>query len=263
MALLEDRFSSVDQSLKAKLQQARRANRHTGIRGDELAGALGKEVRDHFVECASFYDKCEVEDTHGGVSKEVDIVFLNRFHPAFLLEDRPRAFFIEGVLAAAEVKTSLNRIKMIDCLQKAQKFKRLIARVEGKDLQAHNLDAEDFPRYLLRRPFFAFAYEDKRPLSVIHKNIEDWTETNEVHEVERIDAVFILNKGIIVNLGSGVGTPEMKDPKGEVLNGFVRNETPAIFSQLILWLSRVCPTFSSLHPILLRYMQFGTSGHVK
>ena len=109
------------------------------MRGDELGGALGQMVDDHLVECASFYEKCEVTDTHGNRSNEVDLVFLNRFHPQFLLKDRPRAFFIEGVIAAAEIKTSLDKRETIYCLEKARTFKRLLARVEGKDLLAHNV----------------------------------------------------------------------------------------------------------------------------
>jgi uncharacterized protein DUF6602 len=263
MPLLDDRFSNIDQQPSAKLRDARRSTRHDGIRGDELSGALGEIVKSHFVDCASYYEKCEVTDTHGSLSNEVDLVFLNHFHPAFLLKDRPRAFFIEGVLAAAEVKTSLDKSETIDCLQKAQAFKRLLPRVEGNDLQTHNVEAEDWSRYLLRRPFFAFAYEDTRRLSTIHRNIEEWINAHQIPDVEQIDAFFIRNKGIIVNLGSGSGTLEIRDANGDLLSGFVRNETTAVFSQLILWLSSVCPTFTSLHPILLRYMNFSTAGFVK
>jgi hypothetical protein len=263
MALLDDRFSNIHQLLAEKLRQARRSTGHAGVRGNELGGALGEIVKDHFVDCASYYEQCQVTDTHGTISNEVDLVFLNRFHPAFLLKDRPRAFFIEGVLAAAEVKTSLDKGETIDCLQKARAFKRLRPKVEGTDLQTHNVEAKDWTRYLLRRPFFAFAYEDTRRLSTIQRNIEDWVDANRVPDVEQIDAFFIRNKGIIVNLGSGLGALEMQDVSGGLLSGFVRHETSAIFSQLILWLSLVCPTFTSLRPILLRYMNYSVAGYVK
>jgi hypothetical protein len=263
MALLDDRFSNIDQLLTKKLQDARSSTTHLGVRGDELSKALGDAIREHLIDCASSHEKCEVRDTHGSFSQEVDLVFLNRFHPAFLLNDRPRAFFIEGVIAAAEVKTFLNKNETVDCLEKARAFKRLLARVEGKDLQSHNVDAEDWSRYLLRRPFFAFAYEDTRTLGTVQNNIEEWIVTNQVPEVERIDAFFILNKGVVVNLGSGLGALEMRDTNGDLLTGFARNETSAIFSQVILWLSRVCPSFTSLHPILLRYMTFNVSNYVK
>jgi hypothetical protein len=263
VSLLDDRFANIDQLLAAKLQEARLSTRHSGVRGDELGGALGHIVKDHFVDCSSYYEKCEVRDTHENFSSEVDLVFLNRFHPRFLLKDRPRAFFIEGVLAAAEVKASLDKSETIDCSQKARAFKRLQPTVDGNDLQTHNVDAEDWPRYLLRRPFFAFAYEDARRLSTIQKNIEDWVRMYQVPDAEQIDAFFILNKGIIVNLGTGSGVLEKMDANGDLLTGFVRNETTAIFSQLITWLSWVCPRFTSLHPILLRYKTFNTADFVK
>jgi hypothetical protein len=263
MPLLDDRFSDIDQALRKKLQGARISTTHMGVRGDELGGALGEVILDHLVECASFYEKCEVTDTHGNRSNEVDLIFLNRFHPKFLLKDRPRAFFIEGAIAAAEVKTSLDKPLTIDCLEKARTFKRLLARVEGRDLQAHNVEAEDWSRYLLRRPFFAFAYEDTRTLGVVQQNVEEWVRANSVPEEEQIDAIFILNKGVIVNLGSGSGVVEMKDTNGDLVSGFARAETLAVFSQLITWLSQVCPSFAALHPILLRYATFSTAGYVK
>jgi hypothetical protein len=263
MSLLDDRYADIDRALSQKLQAARKSTGHMGVRGDELAGALGEIIEHHLIECAAFFEKCEVTDTHGNRSNEVDLVFLNRFHPKFLLKDRPRAFFIEGVIAAAETKTSLDKPETINCLEKARAFKRLLATVEGRDLLAHNIEAEDWSRYLLRRPFFAFAYEDTRALSVVQQNIEEWVKTNGVPEAEQIDAFFILNRGVIVNLGSGAGAVDMRDANGHLVGGLARIETSAVFSQLISWLSLVCPSFTSLHPILLRYMAFSTAGYVK
>jgi hypothetical protein len=228
-----------------------------------LARALGQEIQKHFIECASFHENCEIHDTHGRVTKEIDLALLNRFHPTFLLTDPPRSLYMEGVIAAAEVKTSLDKRDTIDCLEKAQAFKRLLARVEGNDLAAHSVDSEDTFRFLIRRPFFAFAYEDSRPLSSLQKNIEEWMIDNCAPDHEKIDAVFVLNKGIMVNLASGAGAIEAKDAKGNLVSGFARRETKAIFSQLILWLSLVCPSFSSLNPILLKYAAFSTEGYRK
>jgi hypothetical protein len=228
MPLLDKRFSDVDNRLREKLKDARDITTHRGVRGNELAGALGQEIRDHLIDCASCHEQCEVRDTHGSVSPEIDLILLNRFHPPFLL-NKPRTLLIEGVLAAAEVKTALNKAELEDCLTKARAFKRLVASV---DLNARTVDA-DWPRYYLRRPYFAFAYEDRRNLGTIQRNVVNWISENRVPEVEQIDPVFVLNRGIIMNLGAGVGTIIVKDCMGEPLDGIVRRKTHAIFSQLI------------------------------
>lgn len=220
-------------------------------------------VHRHLTDCSAFYENCEVQDARGNLSDEVDLVFLNRFHPSFLAEGRPRAFYIEGVVAAAEVKATLNKTKLTDCLKKAQAFKRLVARVEDADLQAHNVDAEDWQRYLLRRPFFAFAYEDTRDIRIVQENIEEWVSDNGVPDAEQIDAVFVLGKGIIVNLGAGAGVVELRDTAGDLMSGFVRKTAQHVSLQLMLWLSSVCPSFTSLHPILLRYASFSAYDYVK
>jgi len=261
MSLFDEWSSDIDRRLEKKLGDARRATVNKAVRGNALAGVLGQEIRDHLIDCASFHEECEVRDGHNRISREVDLVLLNRFHPPFLLRDRPPRLYIEGVPAAAEVKTVLNKREMVDCLEKAQAFKQLVAEVRGSDLKAHNIENLDWHRYLLRRPFFAFAYEDSRSRRTVQRNIMEWVRDNGVPEEEQIDAIFVLNKGIIVNLGAGAGTIEMRDHKGEQLNGFVRSTSSAIFSQLITWLSLVCPSFSSLDPILLTYSTFETNGY--
>jgi hypothetical protein len=264
VTLLDERFADVDRRLARSLRNARSSTTHLGIRGDELAATLGEEIQDHFVDCASFHERCEIRDTHGALSKEVDLVLLNRFHPAFLLKDHPRILFIEGVLAAAEVKTSLDKGQLVDCLRKAQAFKRLQSKMTANDLEAHNVDNADWDRYLVRRPFFAFAYEDNRSLRTVKRNIEEWVADNRVPNEERIDAMFVLNRGIVVNLGAGtgIGAIEVWDENAHLLGGLVQKSTSSIFSQLITWLSLVCPNFTSLDPILLKYASFDTNGYV-
>jgi hypothetical protein len=138
VALLDERFDDVDRRLAEALKNARSSTTHRGVRGDELAAALGGEIQDHFVDCAAFHERCEVRDTRGALSQEVDLVLLNRFHPVFLLKNHPRIFFIEGILAAAEVKTSLDKGETVDCLRKARAFKRLQSKMTANDLEAHN-----------------------------------------------------------------------------------------------------------------------------
>lgn len=263
MSFLDERFAEIDRQLAEVLRASRAHVSHHGGRGDEVAAALGEMVSTHLVECASFHERCQVQDVAGSASGQLDLVFLNRFHPAFLAEGRPPAFYIEGIIAAAEVKTSLNKTEVIGCLEKARAFKRLVARVDGRDLQAHNVDAGDWQRFLLRRPFFAFAYEDTRDLGTVQDNIDEWVSDNSVPYTEQIDAVFVLNKGVLVNLGAGIGVIELKDAAGDILNGFVRKAVQPVSLQLMLWLSLVCPSFWSLHPILLRYELFSADGYVR
>jgi hypothetical protein len=263
LAILHERFADIDRRLAEALKKARSSTTHRGIRGDELAGVLGQEIRDHFIDCASFHERCEIRDTHCALSQEVDLVLLNRFHPAFLLKNRPRTFFIEGVLAAAEVKTSLDKGETVDCLAKARTFKRLQSNLTDRDFRSHNVDEPDWERYLVRRPFFAFAYEDSRNLRTVQRNVEEWVNDNRVSSAEQIDAIFVLNKGIVVNLGASTGAIEITGKSADMLTGFVRKDTSAIFSQLMLWLSLVCPSFTALDPILLRYASFDLDGYTR
>jgi hypothetical protein len=259
MNLLDAHFAGVDGLLRRKLRAIRSATRHKGGRGDDLAKVLGENVQKHLVDCSSFHERCEVRDSRDRVSNQVDLVFLNRFHPTFSLQEPPRLFLIEGVMAAAEVKTVLNKPRTIECLESARSFKRLQAKVDGRDLGEHNIEVDDWPRFLFSRPFFAFAYEDTRSLNAIAQNIQDWTTENHVPAEQQIDALFVLNRGIILNLGPNLSV--FKDDSGDPMTGLVSKETAVIFSQLMLWLATIGPVFRTLHPILLRHGDFSTDGY--
>ena len=263
MSFVNERLSEVDSRLAAALRRARGRTKHHGIRGNALADALGDEIQRHLIGCASVHKGCEARDTENRISREIDLVFLSRFHPAFLHDERPGLVYIEGVLAAAEVKTSLNRAEVADCVEKARHFKRLTAKIDSRDLQSHSLEAEDWDYFLWRRPFLAFAYEDRRDLSSIRDNIAAWSDENRIPDTERIDAVFVLNQGGIVNLRSGAGAPASPSHAGDGRWGILGKEIMPVFTQLILWLSRAAPDFSALSPILLRYAPFDLAAYCR
>lgn len=262
MSALSERLADVDDRLAKALVRARRQTRHLGVRGAAVAAVLGEEIRRHLIACAGFEEGCEVRDTCNRVSREVDLVFLNRFHPAFLHDDSPKLVYIEGVLAAAEVKTSLSGEGLADCLDKARCFKQLQAGIDPRlDLESHTLDNEDWDYFLWRRPFFAFAFDDRRDLPKIRDNIASWTEENRVPENEQIDAVFVLGKGGILNLRSGFGGDRSPGGAGHRQWGMLEQGQAPVFAQLMTWLTRACPDFSALSPILLRYASFDPSAY--
>jgi hypothetical protein len=100
--------------------------------------------------------------TGGNRSNQTDVVVTDEEQP-FQVDESPQLFIIEGVAAAAEVKTKLTAQELRDCLRKAERFKALEALL-GKATTLPSPTRRGNPnsdllRFYRRRPFFVFAYE--------------------------------------------------------------------------------------------------------
>jgi hypothetical protein len=59
-----------------------------------------------------------------------------------------------------------------------------------------------------------------------------------------VDAVFLLDRGVALNLGDGKGQVKVAGPDGEPVSGWVFYESQTVLAEMLLWLYRVMPRFS-------------------
>ena len=147
--------------LRISLAEARTKLSQSGDRGDVNEAAIREFLREHLPPKYRV-GQGEVIDHFGRISRQVDIVVADDEQP-FRVDDAVRLMIIEGVTAAAEVKTTLTTTELRDCREKGRRFKTLEA-IPGKStmlaaLQMHGKPNSDIRRFYQHRPFFAFAYE--------------------------------------------------------------------------------------------------------
>jgi hypothetical protein len=163
----------------------------------------------------------------------------------------PGLYFIEGVLAAGEVKAALKLSDAQEIMEKAAAFKRLRTALGHGDIALAN-DA-DVDRFLNRRPYFLFAFEAATPLENFYKRIIELEKSLSLGPTDHIDAIFLLDRGAAVNLGTGRGGLVAFDAHGTHKVGWIRDARPVMIA-LISWLSEVMPRIVHLSPIERHYL---------
>jgi hypothetical protein len=180
----------------------------------------------------------------------------------FHVDESPQLFIIEGVAAAAEVKTTLTAEELRDSVRKAERFKALEA-VLGKATMLASPDQRGNPnsdllRFYRRRPFFVFAYE-----GAIDENtlVEVAASRDQAHQPPPIDAIFVLDKGFALNYWDGNGALGYLDlTTGQVARGWRWLAEPSFtLVWLLMWLNSVMPRFAVRSSPLLAYLLPGTT----
>ena len=179
----------------------------------------------------------EVFDVDGRLSRQTDVVVANEFHVALQADwEKPQRFIIEAVQCAAEVKSSLTDVESLrDCVEKARAFKSLLVAQESTMITTDMRDDER--RFRDRRPYFVFAFESRLTLQTILGALTEWD--MELREVERpvVDALFVLDRGSLLHLGTGRGRLTIKGEGGAPLSGYVDfNAQSGVLTRLLVWM---------------------------
>jgi hypothetical protein len=242
--------------LKTALQEARTRMMHPGNGGDTNEAAFREFLQNHLSRKYQV-GHGEIIDSKGRRSKQVDVAITDDEQP-FPVTSSPELLIVEGVTAAAEVKTRLTVEELSDCLEKGRAFKRLEP-ILGKylalsgDKLENGVPNSDLVRFYFRRPFFVFAYEsvvaDQRLLDILQAS-------NQEDEVPPIDALVILDRGFAWNLWDGNGQFKIRLPASEEnLKGWFTIWDPEYsLTFLLLWLHASMPRFAMRTSPMLNYL---------
>lgn len=243
--------------LELELKKAREKITHRGERGSANERAFRDFLRAHLPPKYRV-GTGEVTDAQGQRSKQVDVMIADDEQP-FPVDDNSELLIIEGISAAAEVKTVLTASALADCVEKGRAFKKLQANL-GTFLSLEPfapLDGQpniDFLRYYKRRAFFVFAYE----CDVSEEKMAKLLTASHTAEdgVPSIDAVFLLDKGTIFYLWDGRGRTKYADGvTGKPYVGWLYQKGPEkVLVNLLFWLHSVMPRFAIRSSPLLAYL---------
>jgi len=195
--------------------------------------------------------KGEIIDTNGLRSGQIDVVICTPYHPFTTAEgDAVSLFFAEGVACAIDVKSDLSKMEELERgLKQIQKVKKL----ERKPTKGDRIFGSDYDIERLKRiPAILFSYESSS-LETLKANIISAHRRLEVPLEEQVDAVVVLDQGIIYNI---------KDPRDRLmvavegerrlgLVGFRHKERTLV--RLLLLLSQTIPWEIRMAPIIQLY----------
>lgn len=245
--------------LRISLRENQSRFAHHGDRGEGNEAAFREFLRAHLSPKYRI-GQGEVIDYSGNRSNQTDVAVVDEEQP-FYVGDAPQLLIIEGVSAAAEVKTTLTAADLRDCINKGRNYKKLDA-ILGKSIMLCDSSVRGRPnsdrlRYYKKRPFFVFAYRSRLKPDTLSKLLADSARSD---EVPPIDAVFVLDKGFAMNFWDGNGQISLTDPEsGQVQTGWVWwNDASLVLTYLLFWLHSSMPRFAIRSSPMMAYLLPGT-----
>jgi hypothetical protein len=195
----------------------------------------------------------EVIDSLGNRSRQTDAVVLSRDHPGTFTPELPNLFYVEAVLAAAQVKSVLTTGELRSTLGESVAFKRLrVHNQVGTMVACRGNPAQD--RYALCPPFFLFAYSSQLTLDKVRHTVADYRQDQNLDHGELVDAIFLLGRGCVVNVGDRGEALQSADPQGSGASEWVAEQTEDVLMALVHWLSTSMRQLIYQPPILTAYL---------
>lgn len=261
----KDLFTHQQKILELELEVARTRFEHLSLRGNALEIASRDFFEKHLprsvnVGTGEVIASESDSDSAGARSGQIDLVFSNQSQPFPTARDVPTLFFIEGVLAAGEVKTSLSRSIMQDELRKARKFRALRAKNMSRLVRVICPDVWA-SYYVFYRPYFMIATETKSSWQSILLELMEYIDSEKVLP---LDGIFLLDKNVALILSphqeapftQAIGLPFPHKIDALDATGFIKpysTDTPLAF--LMAWLSLFRTSFFEDQQPIGLYMQ--------
>lgn len=250
--MLKNKIVAVEAQMKEKLKEARATFTHSGDKGTSVEDSFRRFLREYLPRRLEV-GHGEIVDPNGRRSKQTDVVIVSEEHPFTFTPDLPGLFFIDGVCAAAEVKTNLTSTELLEkALENSCQFKQLEIK-PGKGTMVHS-NPSDLDRFYKCPPWFLVAFESRLTLSSIQDRIVEFVKHNTVETNRLVDAVFVLGSGWIINFGDGKGSYQFRTPQGESVEGWAWKNSDSVLFDLLGWLSIVMPRMIRFEPILPKYI---------
>lgn len=260
-----DLFAHQQKILELELKVARTRFEHLGLRGNALEIASRDFFEKHLPRSVNvgtgevIASESDIDNVRAR-SGQMDLVFSNQSQPFPTARDVPTLFFIEGVLAAGEVKTSLSRSIIPDELRKARKFRALRAKNMSRLVQVTSPD-DWLSYYVFYRPYFMIATETKSPWQSILLEVMEYIDSEKTLP---LDGIFLLDQNVALILSPHqkapftqlVGLPFTHKVGAQNATGFIMpysTDTPLAF--LMGWLSLFRTSFFEDQQPISLYLQ--------
>lgn len=252
--MLRNKVAAIETQMKGKLTEIRTTFDQAGDKGISLEKTFREFLREDLPRRLEI-GTGEIIDTKQHRSNQTDIVIVNEDHPLTFSRDLPGLFFIEGICAVGEVKTTLTSDELDKTLEDSLIFRQLDL-LPGLGTFIYT-NPSDQQRFYKSPPFFLMAFDSQLKLLSISENIQAFLKTkgfegNDINTV--LDAVFIINQGSVINFGDGQGAFRMAvGDKGTTAKGWTVRISDTVLFDLVGWLSSVMPKMERHEPILPYY----------
>lgn len=194
----EKLFSASSSKMMQRLEEIRAALSHSGLKGRANEKILAEWLQQYLPPSVSICTG-EVIDSHGGRSKQADVIAFDTFTaPRYLASDDTNVLPIEAVYSVFEVKAYLNKQEIEAAFKNMLTVKSLEKRAyfPGSVTTIKSLYGKTSDHWPVN--FFVFAFESDG-LETIRGHVDSLNSPQALEK--RIDLICVLDKGLIANAG--------------------------------------------------------------
>lgn len=179
---------------------------------------------------------------------------LNDEQPFVQEPDTSGLYLIEGVAAVGEIKTSLGSSELDDILAKGARLRQIEPTISaGAEVRGQH---SDILRFVDSVPYFALALESSlAPQTILEKlrlapDVTAWSG----NALPALDALFILDRGVYLNFGDGLGANRFIYNDGTLGTGWIGPQPDGALVSLFNWLNGTIPRVRHASSIATPYL---------
>lgn len=245
MSKIEKYFASYQRRISEDFARVREIYSDSAVKGSNNEKIVSEFLSEH-INCNFITNNNQIIDSSGLASDEVDICVCNHDQP--FKTKTGELILCEGVDFVVQVKAVISNNELDRIIKNSKSVKKLNRQLTlGMSLRGHAGDAE----YLVQRiPYIVFAFDSRTSIEALFIQL-----TNKLQDVElhlQPDAIFILNKGYLVNFRKGEGASvRANDTKLKGLTGFESAEYTLL--EMIKYINHNIPKLTRNHNPLSYY----------
>lgn len=253
--MYQDLVRHYQAQVKLQFEGIRLSQRHPSSKGSNVEHII-REFMKKYLPPNLRIGHGEVIDSYGNRSNQTDVIVVNEYHPFLSDFVHSDVFIAEGVACGGEIKSVLTSNHLGQTLESCTRFKSLRLRVPiGTTTRAN---PEDRKRFVEHRPYFLFAFKSDLAIETVADRVAAYHSKQQLPIEQQLDAIFLMDRGSIINFGTGGGSFQVITPEGKALSGYVvergDEKEPTILTVFLIWLSICTPKYMLPYPPLVNYI---------
>jgi hypothetical protein len=198
-------FDEIAVRMRSDFEEARKATENRGIKGESFENAF-KDFLENYLPKNLNISSGILVDSIGNSSRQLDIIISDDLKtPIFYSNGRNRVIPIEATYSVIEIKAKLDITELEKTIQNMLSVKDLVKKafyntnngVISKKVQLYGQEWDIWPVN-----YYIFAY-DSIELETIGNHLLTAIKKYNLPVYKRIDAVCVLDKGVICNMSPG------------------------------------------------------------
>ena len=236
-------IESIARKLTADYESVSSHIEHMGVRGSTREDVLRNHIKSLLPQ-KYYVGNGIITDSNGAQSKQQDFFIYDAFNsPTFLQTESTSIIPIESVFATIEVKSSLNKEILSQCVDNIKSV---------KSLELATLKNSPFIPSVHNTIFGAvFSYTSTTSLETLATNLSEFNKSI-AHE-HQINIVCVLDKGLILHTSKAFGEESSILPSPQTTLAIIENEKEKNLYLFYLLLLQHLNTTYNFPPNLMKY----------